>query len=652
MYFFDQQERAKRKSVVLVILYTIAVGLSIGLVYLLALWAAAICRYFYNVIGSYYDMDGTFVPLSNPGLWNVWIFAIVIMLGLVVMVGATLRRIRFMGSGAESVALLMGGTLVDPRTQDSVHKRLLNIVEEMAIASGLPIPMVYVLLREPGINAFSSGFSHDATAIAVTQGALDMLTREELQAVVAHEFCHILYGDTQLKTLMAGLLHGLMMPWHVVRISLMGIVRGHSAVPHPIALGIVVVTAVVSVPLIVVTQISAIIAAWLKRHVSVQREYLADAAAVQFTRNGMALAGAFKKIGGYIAGSRVLSPEHEYASHFFFANPLASGMLSWAWLLVHPPLEKRIRRIDPGFDGTFARVASKPNLHAGDPVTSMPEGVQLKTVEHTMAFLDVAEMPDRNHLDAACHLLRGLQHQVEMYAREPQLAPVIVYAFLLSQDAGVRQQQRNKLVATVSSDTLDTLDMLSADLADRKRDAFLAAIKLAARSLRSLAPADQAQLMQNVEALIAVDGKVSFLEAAIRQAVRQEVGHSVQNPKGATHRKMPASEFRKTCRALLSCLAYWGTYDIVEEEDAYKAGMREVQEPHETVPDMLAAAECTQALFTAALENFAPLPASQRNTVMDACHACIASNNVATDDDIRLFRNIAAALKCPMPELP
>ena len=652
MYFFDQQERAKRKSVVLVVLYILAVGISIGLVYLVALWTTILLGNLYNVIRAYYDIDGTFVPLANPGLWNAWIFAIVAVLGLAVMVGATLRRLRFMGSGAETVALLMGGTLVDPRAHDTGHKRLLNIVEEMAIASGLPIPLVYVLRRESGINAFSSGFSHDEAAIAVTQGALDMLAREELQAVVAHEFCHILYGDTQLKTLMAGLLHGIMMPWHFLRVSLMGIIRGHSAVPHPLALGIVIVTSVVSVPLIVVTQIGAIMAAWIKRHVSVEREYLADAAAVQFTRNGMALADAFKKIGGYIAGSRVLTPEHDYASHLFFANPLGSGMLSWAWLRVHPPLEKRIRRIDPRFDGVYARVASKPVLLSEDPLAPVPGVAPAKTSEDSFAFLDADEVPDRNNLDAASRLLGGLQHQMEIYAREPQLAPAIVYAFLLSHDTTVRQQQRNMLLSRIPSETLDTLDMLSVDIVDTKCDSFLAAIKLAARSLRSLPTGDQVQLIQNVEALIAVDGKVRFLEAAIRQAVRQEISPSVKKQQGGGQRKMPTSEFQTTCRELLSCLAYWGTYDIAEEEDAYKAGMRVVLRSSGALPGILAASECTQSLFTAALEKFAPMPAFQRNTVMEACRACIASNNITTDDDIRLFRNIAAALKCPMPKLP
>jgi Zn-dependent protease with chaperone function len=192
MNFFKQQERAKRKTVQLVLLYLLAVVVSLLLTYLVGLWGAIVWRYIYNSTRAHYDIAGTFVAVPNPGLWDPPVFGMVLSAGLVLMMGSTLRRLHFVHAGGDVLSATLGGTLVDFRTKDPGQRRLLNIVEEMAIASGVDMPLVHVLKREVGINAFSAGLSTNVTVVAVTQGALDVLTRDELQAIVAHEYCHIL----------------------------------------------------------------------------------------------------------------------------------------------------------------------------------------------------------------------------------------------------------------------------------------------------------------------------------------------------------------------------------------------------------------------------------------------------------------------------
>ncbi len=245
----------------------------------------------------------------------------------------------------------MGGTLVPADVQDPLRRRLRNVVEEMAIASGVPVPEIYVLEEESGINAFAAGFTPSDAAVAVTRGTLELLDRDELQGVIAHEFSHILNGDMRLNIRLMGVLFGIMVLGLIGRLIVRGghhtsIISSRRDRGAPVAL-------VIGLGLMVVGGIGVFFARVIKAGISRQREYLADASAVQFTRQSSGIANALKKIGGYSEGSLIKSADPEEVSHMLFGT----GARFCSLFATHPPLVARIQALDPSFrDTDFPRV--------------------------------------------------------------------------------------------------------------------------------------------------------------------------------------------------------------------------------------------------------------------------------------------------------
>ncbi|MCK6490888.1 MAG: M48 family metalloprotease, partial [Planctomycetes bacterium] len=272
---------------------------------------------------------------------------------LVIAVGALMQWFELRGDAGETVAARLGGRRVAPGSQDQRERRLLNVVEEMALAAGLPVPAVYVLEGEGAINAFAAGWSSDRASVAVTRGALDTLTRDELQGVVAHELSHVLNGDMALNLrLMCGQ-HGLLALTEVGRLLMR--TRGRKN-PLPLA----------GLALWLLGWIGWAGAALLRAAVNRRREHLADAAAVQFTRNPHGLASALRKIGGSATGAGLAHPGAAAASHLLFA-----GDEGWsAWTSTHPPLAERIRLLDPAWDGRFPAVL--PTIATSPPPPPLP----------------------------------------------------------------------------------------------------------------------------------------------------------------------------------------------------------------------------------------------------------------------------------------
>src|SRR5215471_309701 len=327
--FFQQQDSARRKTFQLVVYFVLAMLVLIALVYglLLAL-----------------NRDSAREPLSwwQPELLLLAAAGVGLVVG-----GASALKVAQLASGGQAVALMMGGEEVPGTTTDARQKRLLNVVEEMALAAGVPVPPVYVL-EEPGINAFAAGYAPGDAVVAVSQGCLNYLTRDELQGVVAHEFSHILNGDMRLNIRLIGLIFGIMVLSIIGRILMLTGPRRSSSQRNDSRAGVMML----GLGVFVLGLVGAFFGRLIMAAVSRQREYLADASAVQFTRNPDGISGALKKIGGLAEGSRIDNPQAAEAGHMFFANTFAGyGLVRL--MATHPPLVERIRRLDPQFDGQF-----------------------------------------------------------------------------------------------------------------------------------------------------------------------------------------------------------------------------------------------------------------------------------------------------------
>src|ERR1017187_5460431 len=340
MDFFERQEKAHRNTKLLVVYFVTGVVLLIATIYLAVFLIFSGVnhkshRYTYN--------DGTTGYGSTSfSLWNPQLFFGVTLGTLAVIVICGLSKTAQLSQGGSAVAEMLGGRLVDPSTSDPDERKLRNVVEEMALAAGVPVPQVYLLPDEHGINAFAAGHSTSDAVVAVTAGGVKLLTRDELQGVIGHEFSHILNGDMRLNLRLMGVIFGILCLAVIGRVLLY--TRGRSSKDkNPLPL--------LGLALLVIGWIGVLFGRLIQAAVSRQREFLADASSVQFTRNPAGLAGALKKIGGLSFGSKLEAAHAEEASHMFFGNGMGESFFHM--MDTHPPLAERIRAIDPSFDGAF-----------------------------------------------------------------------------------------------------------------------------------------------------------------------------------------------------------------------------------------------------------------------------------------------------------
>jgi len=368
MDFFDQEAHAQRRTRLLLCLFGLAVAAFLVLTYLIL----AIPILFFSRISATNYWQWIWDPRLAGWVTIVSLFSITL---------GCLYKLRLLSGGGAAVAEMLDGRKIDSNPANPDEKRLQDVVQEMAIASGLSAPEIYVLDRERGINAFAAGRTRDEVAIGVTFGALKLLDRDELQGVVAHEFSHVLNGDTRLNMRLMMLAHGLFWPTIVGRILVRGTTRapeiGESIFDEgtpPVFLP----TAPLGVLFLIIGAVSSPLVRLLKSLICREREWLADAAAVQFTRNPAGIAGAFKKIGGLYKQGRLDTPFAETASHLYFVNSAYDPWLNC--LSTHPPLAKRILAIDPAFDGQFSHIQSLPR----PPVEASQEAKYDRLYEETL----------------------------------------------------------------------------------------------------------------------------------------------------------------------------------------------------------------------------------------------------------------------------
>jgi len=375
--FFGQQERAQRQTRWLIVLFGLAVLVVVFIIYLV--FASAVYVFRHPLFNEAWWNPMTFImsgffflgevllrPIHTIKLiWDPHLIIWTASGTLLPIVAGCLYKLRVLAAGGPAVAELLGGRRVDPETTDADERRLCNVISEMAVASGMAQPEIYVLERERGINSFAAGHTRDDVAIGVTLGCLKLLTRDELQGVIAHEFSHILNGDTRLNMRLMALCHGLFWPTIVGRILL----RGNSEAPEMSDSIFDDKVPEISTPLVpvaffflVLGSVSSPLVRWIKSLICREREWLADAAAVQFTRNPPGIEGALKKIGGLLKQGRLDSPHAESASHFYFVNCVHDPWFGFQ--STHPPLMRRILRIDPQFEGKFQHIQSLPSHEA------------------------------------------------------------------------------------------------------------------------------------------------------------------------------------------------------------------------------------------------------------------------------------------------
>ncbi|SFX61885.1 M48 family metallopeptidase [Marinospirillum alkaliphilum] len=628
MNFFEHQDKARRTTLWLVLLFGVAVLLLISL-------TSALLLLVFN--------GGELPGITRPfyaGDWKLVINVSMTVL-LIVVFGSLFRHLQLSGGG-KVVAEALGGRQILPDTQDTEERQLLNLVEEMAIASGMPVPPVY-LIQDPAINAFAAGYTLQDAVVGITSGALQQLNREELQGVIAHEFSHIHNGDMRLNIRLVALLNGILI------IALGGRLLLHSASRRSFrtsrdnrGAGVVIG---VGLALMLLGYIGLLFGKLIKAAVSRQREFLADASAVQFTRNPEGIAGALRKIAGYPDQSRLQSGQAEEFSHLFFSNAVSrsfSGLLA-----THPPLDERIARLQPhlrrwkapsqssGTTATASTTAGISGFAAGQT------GVSGETLQQAV---DQWQEPDQQQLDTARRLLAEIPEVLKEAAHEPWSARAVIYGLLLSDQLAIREQQLQALAEQAAPDTYAELLKLLPDFTELPTSSHLPLAEICVPALKQMT-AEQARVFNTcMLLLIRADQQVSLKEWCLARLLQYHL-------RPQANRKRQNRNLHESAEALnrlLSMMAYAGQSDEHEAEAAFAAACRELQR---TDLQLLPEQQLSYRLLDEALTELLQIKPLQKPRLLKAMARCIEADGRISQQQADLFRLLGATLDCPLPPL-
>ncbi|WP_374601039.1 M48 family metallopeptidase [Arenimonas sp.] len=630
MNFFARQDLARRRSRRLVVLFVLAVAaivLAVDFLFLL----------FFGGLGS----------ASDPGsLAAGMVMATLLTLGII---GAgSLYRLASLRQGGSAVAMQLGGTPVPGDTHDFHYRRLRNVVEEVAIASGVPVPQVFVLEHEAGINAFAAGYAPSDAAIAVTRGALDKLNRDELQGVIAHEFSHVLNGDMRLNIRLMGVLFGILVLAVVGRKILVhgrG-ARGKDGAPLLLA----------ALALMVVGYIGLFFGRLIKAGVSRQREYLADASAVQFTRQTTGLSGALKKIAGLPAGSKLESGDTEEISHMLFGDGVGFSSL----FATHPPLVERIQALEPSFRPAMVDdLAARWQMH---PPSGLDEDLAMGLAAESPALpADRAELlvappavvaqvgaPRSDDYVRAGALVDALPEVLRQAVHERDEAVPLLLGLLMAEGGAVREAQQFELAARhderLARQALDYADRLE----ELPRILHLPLAAMAMPALRKRPRPELEKFMDSCFALSHADGRISLFEYSLGRLLRVQVRDALDPSRAWVPGHRQLSRCAPQAVTLLAVLAQAGHTDGAAAMRAYLAGLTRVfprldapyrppADPHRAMDEVWPVLDEVDLVG--------------KELLLEGLVAAISHDGRMSVAEAELLRVVCASLHCPLPPM-
>lgn len=644
MNFFEQQERARRQTRRMLFLFALAVLAIVAATDVVLLLAIG--------LDNAHRADGGISWGAIAGLSTV--VAAAILLG-------SAYRIATLGGGGGAVARELGGIETTGSSDNFAYRRLRNIVEEMAIASGVPVPRIFVLENEAGINAFASGYSPNDAAITVTRGALDKLTRDELQGVIGHEFSHVLNGDMRLNIRLIGVVFGILVLATIGR-KLFAIRGAGSRTRGSIV--------AIGLALYVVGYIGVVAARLIKASISRQREFLADASAVQFTRQTSGIAGALKKLGALAEGSTLSSSNTEEVAHMLFGDGVGYSAL----FATHPPLKERILRLDPSFKGEeldaiakawtqpvlvgegdddtdvsisgFAPASATPRAPR-DPRVALPDAQARLPVTPAAVAAQVGH-PDTDDRRSARTIHATIPDALREAAYQQAQAVPLIFALVLDARDDVRQRQRDALAAHYDAGLIALAESLAMQIADLHPMLRLPLASLAFPALRRRPRPQLDAFVEALNTLIAADGRIDLDEYCLAKLIRLQVIESLAPAAASAIGRVKLPEATDEIAALFGIVAKYGHDDDASASRAFLAAITDVLPgvalPYAPPDDFARALD--RAFPT--LDRVAP---AGKELIVTGLTRAISEDGTVRVAEAELLRVIAAALHCPLPPL-
>lgn len=646
MDFFAQQDVARRNTRLLVLLFIAAVLL------LIVLTNAAIAGFLY------FGQDYNVYSGHRGGAAGFWSFfswqrfggiglAVTATVALVVLV-----RWMQLSSGGKAVAEGMGGTRILPQTRDRAEKVCLNIVDEMALAASMPAPAVYVLNDERGINAFAAGITPADAVVAVTRGTIEQLRRHELQGVIAHEFSHILNGDMRLNIRLAAMLKGitfigdvghLLLHSHSIRRTRSGRGGGNSAA-LPL-FGLV---------LYLLGLLGEVAAGFIKAGISRQKEYLADASAVQFTRSTEGIGSALKVIGGYIPGTLVHAGRAAEMSHIFFGqitHPL------WQLFPTHPPLRERIKRIDPRWDGQY--IARKPRVYAAEPsrpghgevgvgrATLVAAAAAMAATRQQAATPDTAADADFTPLPEELERETAEREEIPVafvhHSHEPLGAQALVLSLLMSPKDAVAQRQLAIVGESGTRGLEELVNTLHPGVRELGAPQRLPLLELCLPALKSMSARQYRAFKNTLLQLIQADRQTELHEWCLFQLLRHYLDPEFVRTRPSRARYGHLQKVAYHVRVVLSVLAHESAGPTAE---AFRCGAKALGFDDMTP---MTREQASVAAFGRAVQELADCYPLLKPRLLKAMTLTATRDDVLAPIEREIITSIAAVMDCPVP---
>ena len=639
MDFFEQQDKARGLSGYLFLLFGFAV----------------VC-----IIISIYCLASVAVGFEKNLAELAWTFelAVISSVGTIIAVFlASAVRISWLSSGGKVVAESMGGQRLNQSTKDPLARQILNVVEEMAIASGTPVPPVY-LMDEEGINAFAAGYSPRDAVIGVTRGCATKLDRDQLQGVMAHEFSHILNGDMRINIRLTGIIYGIVFLASIGRIltNIAYVSGGRRRNSKDNGGGALVI---LGIGLLIIGGIGGFFGAMIRASISRQREFLADASAVQFTRNPDGIAGALKRIGGFSHGSKIQSAGAQEFSHMFFSSGISSMFAT------HPPLPIRILRIEPNWKKTYPDTdkitGNTPELHQSSAVSGFagPTSSTHSTPSHKKSsvspdvkgershsattFLKTTHKIDQEKINQVRSLISSIPEDLINQAKEPFSARCLLFAMLLDvNDETVLEQQFQMIHLHGEKGTVSETKKIKPHLSQLNAEQKFVLVEETRPAIAELSSRQFSNFQTLIVQLIGADQSIDLFEWCLHKVIEFDFGKN-HSPRDQLHGRVSIRSRLPECSIILGALAHHGQ-DGANPKPAFDEGYRALERNTSIIlPDK---GSCGLSSMDQALERLNKLSAIGKRSLLDACARTIDHDGKTTEVEIQILRGISSALSC------
>lgn len=634
MNFFEAQNRAKKNSFVLIILFAFAI---LSIIVLL--------NFFLMIVWNYLEFDVFTMNMDSFLLtfeWERFIKVSFIVITLVAM--GSIYKFHELSHGGYVVAESLGGRLISPNTSEPSEKVILNVVEEMAIASSIGVPSVYIL-EQDSINAFAAGLSHEDAIIGVTKGCVQKLSRDELQGVIAHEFSHIFNGDMRLNLQTSGFLYGILFISQIgetildVIGNLFRTSRYKSDDDNSV--GITVAHAV-GLGFLVIGYLGNLFGSIIKALISKQREYLADASAVQFTRNNQGIANALKKIGGNTQSSFINNKNASTYSHFYFSNALSTSFLFTS----HPPLEKRIYRLDPRWNGRYivpilkdkkSNFENKKNKKSEDIFKAMATISVLSSID------DIGK-PKEKHIKKSAELIDSLPLELLDMSKEPFSAQGLILALLASKKGEVFKEQHNILNQEYKS-LFSMVQKALLHTSSLPKEAYLPLIQLSLTSLKMMSLNQYKRFRKIVLNWIYANSYLSFFEWNLKHLILYPLdvyfGLSKQSKDIHTHLGAIKTELEFFVSVLVST-------QTTNEQEASVLFDKAKRSIGATALHFVKCTPIDYELLDKMVEQIKQAKPMLRKRILELAIACLSVDGEISADDIQILNAISATFRLPL----